>query len=136
MKKVIILRKIQKTMNTFAPPFLNYFSLNLNIKKTCGNDNHEKQITDAIVPRHSSKFFNIQQKFFKILYTVKVFSCEIRKIYKNTFSYRTPPVATSETKHMLQLPFFTYQNRKFRTGANADIAKTKREKWIQRWMQL
>ena len=100
MKKVIILRKIQKTMNTFAPPFLNYFSLNLNIKKTCGNDNHEKQITEAIVPRHSSKFFNIQQKFFKILYTVKVFSCEICKIYKNTFSYRTPPVATSETKHI------------------------------------
>ena len=33
MKKVIILRKIQVTMKTFAPPFFNQFSLNLNRKK-------------------------------------------------------------------------------------------------------
>ena len=33
MKKVIILRKIQVTMKTFAPPFFNHFSLSLNRKK-------------------------------------------------------------------------------------------------------
>ena len=32
MKKVIILRKIQATMKTFAPPFLNNFSLSLKRK--------------------------------------------------------------------------------------------------------
>ena len=43
MKKVIILRKIQKTMKTFAPLFFNHFSLSLSSKKTCGNESHEKE---------------------------------------------------------------------------------------------
>ena len=33
MMKVIILKKIQVTMKTFAPLFFNHFSLNLNRKK-------------------------------------------------------------------------------------------------------
>ena len=33
MKKVIILKKIQVTMKTFAPPFFNHFSLRVNGKK-------------------------------------------------------------------------------------------------------
>ena len=38
MKKVIIAEKILVTMKTFAPPFFNHFSFNLNRKKkTCGN---------------------------------------------------------------------------------------------------
>ena len=43
MKKVIILRKIQVTMKTFAPPFFIHFSLSLNRKKACGNESHEKE---------------------------------------------------------------------------------------------
>ena len=39
MKKGIILRKIQVKMKTFAPPFFNHFGE----KKTCGNENHEKE---------------------------------------------------------------------------------------------
>ena len=33
MKKVIILKKIQVTMKTFATPFFNHFSLSLSRKK-------------------------------------------------------------------------------------------------------
>ena len=33
MKNVIILKKIQVTMKTFAPPFFNHLSLSLNRKK-------------------------------------------------------------------------------------------------------
>ena len=33
MKKVIILKKIQVTLKSFAPPFFNYFSLSINRKK-------------------------------------------------------------------------------------------------------
>ena len=38
MKKVIILRKGQVAMKTFAPPFFNHFSLSLSRKKNCGNE--------------------------------------------------------------------------------------------------
>ena len=84
----------------------------------------------------------------------KIAVCEI---FKNTFFYRSPPVATSETKHihvsavdllhirkeiwigmramkkklnifMLQLPIYYILEWKISIGANADIAKTKREK--------
>ena len=55
MKKVIILRKIQATMKTFAPSFFNYFSLGLKRKKACGNESHEKETTEAVVRRYSSK---------------------------------------------------------------------------------
>ena len=43
MKKVIILKKRQVSMETFAPPYFNHFNLNLNKKKTCWNENHEKE---------------------------------------------------------------------------------------------
>ena len=42
VKNVIILRKIQVTMKAFAPPFFSHFSLSLNRKRTCCNENHEK----------------------------------------------------------------------------------------------
>ena len=54
-KKVIILRKVQWTMKTFAPPFFNHFSLSLNKKKMCGSESHEKETLEAVVHRHSSK---------------------------------------------------------------------------------
>ena len=41
--------------DTFAPPFFDHFSLSLNRKKTCGNESHEKETTEAIVRRYSSK---------------------------------------------------------------------------------
>ena len=67
MKKVIILRKIQKTMNTFAPPFLNYFSLNLDIKKrvvmiTTRNKLQKQSFPDIL--RSSSIFNKNSSKFF------------------------------------------------------------------------
>ena len=43
MNKVIILRKIHVTMKSFAPPLVNHFSLSLNRKRVCGNENHEKE---------------------------------------------------------------------------------------------
>ena len=55
MEKVIILRKIQATMKTFTPPLFNHLSLSLNRKKTCGNESHEKETTEAVVRRYCSK---------------------------------------------------------------------------------
>ena len=44
MKKVIILRKLHKCDNkVFPPSSFNRSSLSLNRKKTCGNENHEKE---------------------------------------------------------------------------------------------
>ena len=43
IKKVIILRKMQVMMKTWAPPFFNNFSLSLNRKKNCGSETHEKK---------------------------------------------------------------------------------------------
>ena len=31
----------------------------------------------------------------------KVFSCDLSEIFKNTFFYRTPPVAASESKQVI-----------------------------------
>ena len=42
IRKVIILKKIHVTMNTFIPPFFKNSSLSLN-GKTCGNESHEKE---------------------------------------------------------------------------------------------
>ena len=52
-------------------------------------------------PRNIAKF--LRTRFFiehlqnALFYrtTTQVFSCEVGKIYKNTFSYRTPPVTAS-----------------------------------------
>ena len=54
MKKVIILRKIQVSMKTFAPPVFIYFSLHLNRKtgkqeKTCVNESLDKENTEGVV---------------------------------------------------------------------------------------
>ena len=43
MKIVIILKKIQVEMKTFALPFLNHFSLSLNWKKMCVNESNKKE---------------------------------------------------------------------------------------------
>ena len=44
--------------------------------------------------------------FIKKETLVQVFPCEFCKISKNFFSYRTPPVAASARKHLIQrLPF-------------------------------
>ena len=42
MKKMIILRKIQKKMKTFAPQFFSRLCLSLN-KKASGNERHDKE---------------------------------------------------------------------------------------------
>ena len=47
MKKVIILWKIQVTMNILPPSFFKHFCLSLNRKKTCGNERHEKVTTET-----------------------------------------------------------------------------------------
>ena len=41
MKKVIILRKIHKTIKIFVRSFFNHCSLSLS-RETCGNESHEK----------------------------------------------------------------------------------------------
>ena len=43
MKKVIILKKMQVTIKTFAPPFFQPFQFEPEQKKTCGNESHEKE---------------------------------------------------------------------------------------------
>ena len=43
MKKVIIMGKMHVIINSFAPPFISHFSLNLNRKKSCGNETHKKE---------------------------------------------------------------------------------------------
>ena len=67
MKKVIILRKIQVAMKTFAPPFFNHFSLSLNRKKTCDNESHEKETKHI----HAS-FITYKSSHWKLFYK-KVF---------------------------------------------------------------
>ena len=43
-KKVIILKKIQVTVKTFTPPFLNHFSLSLNRKRHVVMRNMKKKL--------------------------------------------------------------------------------------------
>ena len=49
---------------------------------------------------YQSLFFNKVANFIKKETLAQVFSCEFCEICKNTFSYRTPPVAT-----YIQVPF-------------------------------
>ena len=44
MKKAIILKKTQVSMETFAPPYFNHFSLNLNKKKRVGMRTMRKKL--------------------------------------------------------------------------------------------
>ena len=46
MMKVIILRKIQAALKTFAPPFFSHLAWT---EKTCDNESHEKETTEAVV---------------------------------------------------------------------------------------
>ena len=43
-------------MKAFAPPFFNHFSLSLDRKKTRVYKSHEKEATEAVVRRYSSKY--------------------------------------------------------------------------------
>ena len=43
IKGMIVLKKIQVTMKTFAPPFFQPFKFVPEQKKTCGNESHEKE---------------------------------------------------------------------------------------------
>ena len=62
---------------------------------------HRALIAGYFRPRNIAKF--LRTRFFiehlqnALFYrtTTQVFSCEVGKIYKNTFSYRTPPVTAS-----------------------------------------
>ena len=44
--KVIILRKIQAALKTFTPPFFSHLAWT---EKTCDNESHEKETTEAVV---------------------------------------------------------------------------------------
>ena len=109
IKKVIILRKIQATKRTFAPPFFNYFSLSLNSKKRMVMRVMRKKLEKhSAVRRYSSKevFLKISQisqennrdwspfliqlqawglaTLLRRHFTL-VFFCESFEIFKNTF---------------------------------------------------
>ena len=43
INEVIVLKKIQVTMKTFAPPFFQPLKFVPEQKKTCGNESHEKE---------------------------------------------------------------------------------------------
>ena len=62
MEKVSILKKIQVTMKPLTPPFVYRFSWSLKRnervpekKRTCCNESHENETTEAVVHRCSSK---------------------------------------------------------------------------------
>ena len=81
MKTVTILRKVHATMKTFASPFFNHLSLNLNRKKcvVMKQSFAVNAFLEAVVCRYSSKKeFLTEQVFF----------------------YRAPLVATSATIHI------------------------------------
>ena len=64
IKKVIILRKMQTTRRTLAPPFFDYFSLSLNSKKLVVMRAMRKKLQkQSVVSRYSSKwvFLKISQ---------------------------------------------------------------------------
>ena len=63
IKKVIILRKMQTTRRTLAPPFFDYFSLSLNSKKLVVMRAMRKKLQkQSVVSKYSSKWV-----FLKIL---------------------------------------------------------------------
>ena len=110
MKKVIILRKGQVAMKTFAPPFFNHFSLSLSRKKNCGN---EVVVCSQCFLRSSclqiffkrgvlKNFANFTGKHacIKKRSQHRYFPVKFAKFWRTIFFFRTPPAATSETKHM------------------------------------
>ena len=68
----------------FRSTILQPFQFEPEQKKTCGNESHEKELQ--------------KQSFADILQNRC--SLNICEIFKSNFFYRTPPVATSETKHI------------------------------------
>ena len=73
----------------------------------------ENQIISKLIKLIESKFCGLRSSrpeeacnFIKKETLAQVFSCEFCKNYsKNTFSYRTPPVATSETLFLIGLEY-------------------------------
>ena len=114
MKRVIILSKIQAAMKAFT--ILQTFQFGLEQKKTCYNESHEKETTEAVVYRYSSK-----QMFLG--------------------KHRKAPVLDSLFNKVVVIQVLIYYilEQQISAGANADIAKTKRKKQIvfvvERWMQ-
>ena len=70
MKKLIILKKIRVTIKTFAPPFFNHFSLNLNRKKTCDNESHEKETKHIYASAADLHAFFYKERFFQLSLSV------------------------------------------------------------------
>ena len=117
-------------------------------KKTCGNESHEKETTKAVDGSVFLKVSEILQENTSAggLFLIKLqvwrpgslinrdsntggFPWNLQNFLKNTFFYRTPPVAASETKH-IHASTDDILHVKIAIGANADIAKTKWEKQI------
>ena len=106
MKKVIILRKVRVIMKTFAPTFFDYFSLSLSKKKIC--DNEAVVCSQSFLRSSRSHIFfkkgvlknfaNLTGKHVCIQNRLQD-RCFPVKFVKSFFN-RTPPVATSETKHL------------------------------------
>ena len=62
---------------------------------------HKALITGYLRPMNIAKF--LRTGFFMV---TQVFSCEVGKIFKSTFSYRTPPVTASALPVAASVFFF------------------------------
>ena len=94
------------------------------------------QISQKKIPELESLFNNVAwlKRPATLLRRVspQVFACEICKIFKNTFFYRTPPMATSEIKEvfnflhfLLWLCRFSFDSRGFTNNPNFILFKWK-----------
>ena len=103
MKKVFISKKIQATIRTIVPTFLNHFSLTKAVAWGCSarkifldilqNLQENTCVRVSFLINLEAEAYNLIKK--RLLPLAQVFSCEFSKVSKNTFSSRTPPVAFS-----------------------------------------
>ena len=168
MNKVIILRKIQARMKTFNSAFMNHFSLSLNREKRVVMRAMKKKLpkhsfADLLLKIGVLKnFASFTGKHLGQTLLNKVAVLLNLRNFTNIFFYRKPPVFTYKTKHthasavnLLDIRMGNLDwneshvketdsaddllQQEISTEANADIAKTKREKQIvlivERWMQ-
>ena len=67
----------------------------------------QKQSSGCVLQKRcSEKFRNCNFIKKETLAQVQVFSCEFFEISKNTFFYRTPPVAASEVSNVICIKYF------------------------------
>ena len=97
MKRANILGEIEVTTESFAPPFFNHFSLSLYRKETYGNESHEKETTEAVVRRYSSKWVFVKLSQIPQENT-RCFPVKFTEFNEHLF-HETPSVANFETKH-------------------------------------